>query len=192
MVAEAPVVAHRRFRLHVVILTVLAVLGAAAAAAWIGAEMISDRRRQQIVDSYLSTRFYEAPMVNRLEAWFEVGDLDVGVLQVRPLADGRIGLRVLLVADGPDGSRGDCCMLVTRPPSETESTPGLRGAPLVFGERMLPTRLEDFMLAVPADAGRTFDVSVVDVGTRDEVGSFTVNLDDLRVPEDLDRYVIPA
>jgi hypothetical protein len=41
------------------------------------------------------------------------------------------------------------------------------------------------MIALPAAASRTFEVHVVEIGTGDEVGSFTVDLADLRVDEDL-------
>lgn len=46
------------------------------------------------------------------------------------------------------------------------------------------------MLAVPAEAGRMFEVHVVEVGTMDEVGSLTVSMDDLRVPMDLISDVV--
>ena len=182
--------AVRRFRLHVVLLTVVSLIGGAAGAAWIAEEVISTRRDEQIINSWLPTQFYEATMVNGREAWFAVGSLDIGVLQVRPLADGRIGIRILLIATEPRGLMGDCCMLVTEPPSETESILGLRGDLLTPGETTLRTRLEDFMLAVPAEAGRTLEVHVVEVGTMDEVGSFTVSLDDLRVPKNLDDFFV--
>lgn len=50
---------------------------------------------------------------------------------------------------------------------------------------MIPTRLKNFMIVLPAGARRTFEMHVVEIGTMDEVGSFTVGLADLRIDRDL-------
>lgn len=129
-------------------------------------------------DSSLTALFAEAPIANRREAWFRVGTLDIGVVQARPLADGRLGLRVLVLS--PDGS-GRCCTLATTPTGEIESRPGFESAS-GEGEVVAP-RLEEFTIAVPPGDGSVV-VDVVDLATHASTGSFTLDLADLQMPDD--------
>lgn len=171
--------APRRFPVHMAMLAVVVVAAILAAAAWIGVEAMALRREHQAAGATLEERFTEAPIVNQREAWFTIGDLDLGVLEVRPLDDGRLGLRVLVVAE--EGARGDCCTLTTAMSAQVTSRPGRTMVPGLADETQV-SRIEDLVLAVPASLGRRFEVGVVDVETGDEVGSFTVELDGLRVP----------
>jgi hypothetical protein len=147
-----------------------------------GVLVLRDERRA--VGSSLVERFLEEPVVSRREAWFEVGDLDVAVLEVRGLADGRVGLRVLVIA--AEGASADRWTLATtRLPSQVEPRPGHTVVPGVVDHGAERTRVADFVVAAPSGLGRVFEVRVVDIATGAEAGAFEVNLDELAVPEHL-------
>jgi hypothetical protein len=110
----------------VVLFTVISLIASAAGALSISQTVLSNRERERMIDSLLPTQFHEAPMVNQREAWSTVDGLDIGVVQVRPLADGRLGFRILLIATEASRLSGDCCTLAD-PASESDAVTGLRG-----------------------------------------------------------------
>jgi hypothetical protein len=164
----------------------LAIAAFAILAASVGtvAGVVFLREERRAVGSSLVERFLEEPVLNRREAWFEVGDLDVAVLEVRPLDDGRVGLRILVISE--EGASADRWTLATTTlPSQVEPRPGRTFVPGLVEEGAQPTRIGDFVVAAPSGLGREFEVRVVDVVTGAEVGAFGVDLDDLSVPEHL-------
>lgn len=183
MVAEAPRRTASGFPPHAGVMLAIAVFAILAATVGTVAGVLFLREERRAVGSSLVERFLEEPVVNRREAWFEVGDLDVAVLEVRELDDGRVGLRVLVIAE--EGASADRWTLATTLPSQVEPRPGHTFVPGLVEEGAQPTRIGDFVVAAPSGLGREFEVRVVDVVTGAEVGAFDVDLDELSVPEHL-------
>ena len=158
----------------------LAIAAFAILAASVGtvAGVVFLREERRAVGSSLVERFLEEPVLNRREAWFEVA-----VLEVRPIDDGRVGLRILVIAE--EGASADRWTLATTLPSQLEPRPGHTFVPGVVDESAQRTRVADFVVAAPSGLGRAFEVRVVDIATGAEVGTFDVDLDDLSVPEHL-------
>jgi hypothetical protein len=181
VVIEAPRGPTSRVPAHVGVLLAVAVVAILVAAVGTGAGVVFLRREHQAVGASLAERFLQAPVVNAREAWFEVGDLEVGVLEVRPLDDGQVGVRVLLIA--AEGAPADRWTLITELPSQVEPRPGRTFVPGIVDEDVPRTRVGDFVLATPSGLGRELEVRVVDVGTTEEIGAFTIDLDDLSVPD---------
>jgi hypothetical protein len=161
----------------------LAIAAFAILAATVGtvAGVLYLREERRAVGSSLVERFLEEPVVNRREAWFEVGDLDVAVLEVRELDDGRFGLRILVIVE--EGASADRWTLATTLPSQVEPRPGHTFVPGVVDGSAQRTRVGDFVVAAPSGLGREFEVRIVDVVTGAEVGAVDVDLNDLSVPE---------
>ncbi len=184
MVAEAPRKASSGFPPHAGVMLAIAAFAILAATVGTVAGVLVLRDERRAVGSSLVERFLEEPVVSRREAWFEVGDLDVAVLEVRGLADGRVGLRVLVIAE--EGASADRWTLATTTlPSQVEPRPGHTFVPGVVDKGAERTRVADFVVAAPSGLGRAFEVRVVDIATGAEAGAFDVDLDELSVPEHL-------
>jgi hypothetical protein len=183
VVAEVPRGPASWFPPHAGVILAIAAFAILAATVGTAAGVVYLREERRVVGSSLVERFLEEQVVNRREAWFEVGDLDVTVLEVRELDDGRVGLRVLVIAE--EGAGADRWTLATTLPSQVEPRPGRTFVPGVVDEGARSTRIADFVVAAPSGLGREFEVRVVDIVTRAEVGAFVVDLDDLSVPERL-------
>ena len=183
MVAEAPRGTASRFPPYAGVMLAIAAFAILAASVGTVAGVVFLREERRAVGSSLVERFLEEPVVNRREAWFEVGDLDVAVLEVRPLDDGRVGLRILVIAE--EGASADRWTLATTLPSQVEPRPGHTFVPGVVDESAQRTRVADFVVAAPSGLERAFEVRVVDMATGAEVGTFDVDLDDLSAQEHL-------
>ena len=169
-----------------VLVAALAVVGLIALSGLGAVRWLRGERLDALHDASLTTLFDEAPIANRREAWFRIDELDIGVVEARPLADGRLGFRVLVLSQ--DGS-GECCTLTT-PGAEIESRPGFESASTDDGTVVGPPRLEEFTLALPSGAG-PIEIDVVDLVTDTPIGSFEIDLDDLRVPADPWAPLVP-
>jgi hypothetical protein len=182
VVAEAPRGPASRFPAHAGVILAIAAFAILAATVGTVAGVVYLREERRAVGSSLVERFLEERVVNRREAWFEVGDLDVAVLEVRVLDDGRVGLRILVIAQ--EGADADRWTLATTLPSQVEPRPGRTFVPGLVDQGAERTRIADFVVAAPSGIGREFEVRVVDIVTGAEVGAFGVDLDDLRVPQE--------
>ncbi len=169
-----------------VLVAALAVVGLIALSGLGAVRWLRGERLGALHDASLTTLFEEAPIANRREAWFRVDRLDIGVVEARPLADGRLGLRVLVLSQ--DGS-GECCTL-TSPAAEIESRLGFESVSTDDGTEVEPPRLEEFTFALPAGSD-PIEVDVVDLVTDTSIGSFEIELGDLRLPADPWAPLVP-